>query len=210
MHITFVAFNFTGSDLAAEEQHYFDYHVALAKSFPGVSLYVTGRFLAPGGAKPAHVRGAILGFDSVAASAAAMGTDASMKVIVDSQQHLTDMRLEVFEAEAVVPFEKGKSGRPCFLWAVAFDFKPEAGDRETAERNYRARHVELARKMPGLKGYLIGRLDGERQRIALMAFENADQFRAATASPAGMEGSKDGAATLTNLRLERLDARLEV
>ena len=210
MHITYVAFNFKGSDLAAEEQHYFDYHVALAKSFPGVSLYVTGRFLPIGGAKPAHLRGAILGYDSVEAGVAAMGTEASLKVMADSQAHLTDLRLEVFQAEVVVPFEKGKPGAPRFVWAVAFDFKPEAGDRETAERNYRASHVEIARKLPNLKGYLIARLDGERHRIAIMAFDSAEQFRAAMASPAGLEGSKDGAATLTNLRFDRLDARLEI
>jgi len=188
MHITFVAFNFKGSDLASEEQHYFDYHVALAKSFPGVSLYATGRFLPVRGAKPAHLRGAILGYDSVEAGVAAMGTEASMKVIVDTQERLTDMRLEAFQADAVVPFEKGRPGASRFIWAVAFDFKDS--DREAAERNYRAGHVEIARKLPGLKGYLIGRLDGERQRIALMAFESADRFRAAMASPAGLESSK--------------------
>jgi len=208
MHITYVAFNFKGADLAAEEQHYFDYHVALAKSFPGVSLYLTGRFLPIGGAKPAHLRGAILGYDSVEAGVTAMGTEASLKVMADSQAHLTDLRLEVFQAEVVVPFEKGKPGAPRFVWAVAFDFKP--GDREAAERNYRASHVEIARKLPGLKGYLIARLDGERHRIAIIAFDSADKFRAAMASPAGLEGSKDGAATLTNLRFERLDARLEI
>jgi len=31
MHITFVALNFTQSDLAAEEKHYFDYHVEAGK-----------------------------------------------------------------------------------------------------------------------------------------------------------------------------------
>jgi uncharacterized protein (TIGR02118 family) len=210
MHITFVAFNFKGSDLAAEEKHYFDYHVALAKSFPGLSFYVTGRLRPVNGAKPAHFRVAIIGFPGLEASAAGMSTEASMKVIADTQERLTDMRLEAFEAEVVVPFEKVRPGTPRFVWAVAFDFKREQGDLETAERGYRARHVEIARKLPGLKGYLIGRLGGERQRIALMMFECADSFKAAMASPEALEGRKDGAATLTNMRYDSIDARVEI
>ncbi len=210
MHITFVCFNFRGSDTAAEEKHYFDYHVALAKSFPGVSLYLTGRLLASNGAKPDRLRAAVLGFPNIEASAGSMATEASMKVMADTQERLTDMRLEAFQAEEVVPFERPKPGASRFLWAVAFDFKPDQGDLDTAERNYKTGHVQIARGIPGLKGYMIARLGGERQRIAMLMFDSADSYREAMASPAGREAARDGAATLTNIRSDRIEACVEL
>jgi uncharacterized protein (TIGR02118 family) len=210
MHITFVSFNFKGSDTATEERHYLDYHVALAKSFPGVSLYLHGRLLPADGVKPDRFRAAILGFDTLEASAGSMSSEASTKVMADTQERLTDLRLEAFESEVVVPFEKARPGTARFVWAVAFDFKPDQGDLETAERNYKARHVELARKLPGLKGYMIARLGGERQRIGIMMFDSFDRFREAMKSPIGQDVTKDGMARLANVRFVSIDARVEV
>jgi hypothetical protein len=40
MHIMMVTFDFKGSDLAAEERHYRDVHMALAKQFTGINMYL--------------------------------------------------------------------------------------------------------------------------------------------------------------------------
>ncbi len=216
MHLTFVAFNFKGSDAASEEQHYADYHVALAKSLPGVCMYLTGRLRPVSGARLDHLRAAILGFKTAEGSSAAMASAAGAKIIADTQAHLSDLRLEAFEAEAVVPFEAAPPGTRRFVLAAAFDFRPEQGALAAAERNYKARHVEIARKLPGLKGYLIARLGGpgagapDRQRIAMLMFESFDEFRSAFRSPIGKELTGDGEATITNLRFDHIDARVEV
>lgn len=214
MHITFVAFNFKGSDIAREERNYFDHHVALAKSLPGVGIYLTGRLCPVSAVKPDHFRAAILGFESAEASGAAMATAASAEIMADTQAHLKDLRLETFEAEAVVPFEAAPAGTSRFVLVAAFDFRPEQGDLATAMRNYKAHHVEVARKLPGLKGYLIAGLGGagapNRQRIAMLMFESFDQFRDAFRSPVGRELSKDGENTICNLRFDHIDAQVEV
>jgi uncharacterized protein (TIGR02118 family) len=211
MHITYVAFNFKGADVEAEERHYLDYHLALAKSLPGVSLYLAGRLRPIQGRKPERFRAAVLAYPSAEASMAAMSNDASMKLMADSQEHLTDLRLEILTAEEVVPFKPRRPGAACFVLGAAFDFQASQGDRAAAERKYRSVHVEIARKLPGLRGYLIAPLEGgERQRIAFLVFDSFDSFRAAMASPAGRELAKDGEATITNVRFDHIDARVEV
>ena len=43
MHIMMVTFDFQGADLDAEERHYRDVHMALARQFSGVNMYLAGR-----------------------------------------------------------------------------------------------------------------------------------------------------------------------
>jgi uncharacterized protein (TIGR02118 family) len=216
VQLTYVTFNFKGSDIAAEEKHYFDYHAALAKSLPGVSMYLTGRLRAIRSEKPKWLRAAMLGFQSESAAASAMAGEGGTKLIADTQARLGDLRIETFNAEAVVPFAAKRPGRECFVVAAGFDFRAEQGGLEKAERRYRTEHVELARKLPGLRAYLVARLGGpggakaERQRIAILAFDSFEAFREAFRSPVGVEVGKDGDATLSNMRVEQIDARIEV
>jgi uncharacterized protein (TIGR02118 family) len=213
MHVTFVAFNFKGSDVAGEERNYFERHVALARSLPGLRIYLTGRLRPVQGAKPEHFRAAIIGFESAEASGRAMSTPAAAEIMADTQAHLKDLRFEAFEAETVVPFESAPAGTRRFLLASAFDFKPDQGDL-AAVRNYRARRVEIARKLPALRGYLIAGLGGagahSRQRIAMLMFESFERFRDALRSPIGRELNQDGENTICNLRFEHIDAQVEI
>jgi len=64
---------------------------------------------------------------------------------------------------------------------------------EEAERHYLEYHVPLARRMPGLLHYVIGRpveFAGsavDRHRVAILAFEDAEALRAAYRSEVGRE-----------------------
>jgi uncharacterized protein (TIGR02118 family) len=75
--------------------------------------------------------------------------------------------------------------------ATAFDFNERLYGHEEAERHYRDYHVPLARSLPGLRGYAIGRLiatrsiPAERERGALLVFDDLAALRAAYHSPVG-------------------------
>ncbi|GIX49612.1 MAG: hypothetical protein KatS3mg131_3823 [Candidatus Tectimicrobiota bacterium] len=60
-----------------------------------------------------------------------------------------------------------------------------------AEEHYRTYHVPLARRLPGLRRYLIGQaislgpLAAPRHRAAILAFDSAEALRAAYRSEVG-------------------------
>ncbi len=68
--------------------------------------------------------------------------------------------------------------------ASAFDFTERCDIPGDAERHYLDYHVPLARRLPGLRHYVIGRLVGmrsipaEHARGAILAFESLEALRA--------------------------------
>ena len=95
-----------------------------------------------------------------------------------------------------------------------FDLEQSAGI-EAAEKHYLGTHVSIARRLPALRNYVIGKLiktagiEDSRYRMATLVFDSLDAYRAAYASPVGSELLKDEAATIRNARVYRLDARVE-
>ena len=79
------------------------------------------------------------------------------------------------------------------LYMIAsFDFNAEAyGSHEAAERYYLEHHVPLARRLPGLRRYVIGRpvavgpTDARRQRAAILVFDDVAALRQAYRSEVG-------------------------
>jgi uncharacterized protein (TIGR02118 family) len=217
MQINFTSFNFKpGADVAAEERHYFDYHVKLAKELPGLRMYLTGKFLAHGDTKPAHYRAAILAFNSEEAAAEAMSSEVGRKVREDGAAHLADIRPLALNATIIVPFDSQSNGRELFVVAAEFDLETGTDSVEVADRRYLEKHTALARQLPGLRYYATGRLfetrghKPDRLRCAILAFDSADALRDAYRAPIGLELRKDEEATIRNARVHRLDARIEV
>jgi uncharacterized protein (TIGR02118 family) len=214
MYLNFVAFNFVGSDTAAEERHYLDYHVGLAKRFPGVRMYLAGRVTGSRGAEPERFRAAILGFDDTAAAGSAMQSEVVAALVADTQAHLRDLISQSATCETIVAFDSRRKGEKCFAMAAEFGFEPGSGGPETAERRYREVHVGIARRLPGLRGYMIGKLDGEpeagRHRLALLIFDSREAYRDAYRSTVGQELIRDEDATIRNARVWRIDAGVEL
>ena len=215
MHLTFVTFNYQSEDLEAEERNYLGHHVELAKRFPGLRQYYTGRLMKVVGKEPDRIRAAILAYDDAAAAASANRSDVLPALLADTQAHLRDGTSAAVEAETIVPFDSRRAGQQCFVMVAEFDLEQSAG-LEAAEKHYLGTHVSIARRLPGLRNYIIGKLiktpggEDSRYRIATLVFESLDAYRAAYASPAGRELLKDEAATIRNARVYRLDARIEV
>jgi uncharacterized protein (TIGR02118 family) len=215
MHLTFVTFNYQSADLEAEERNYLGHHVELAKRFPGLRQYYTGRLMKVAGKEPDRIRAAILAYDDAAAAASAMRSDVLPALLADTQAHLRDGTSAAVEAETIVPFDSRRAGQQCFVMVAEFDLEQSAG-LEAADKHYLGTHVSIARRLPGLRNYIIGKLiktpggEDSRYRIATLVFESLDAYRAAYASPAGRELLKDEAATIRNARVYRLDARIEV
>jgi len=215
MHVTFVTFNYQSADLEAEERNYLGHHVELAKRFPGLRQYYTGRLMKVAGREPDSVRAAILTYDDAAAAASAMRSEVVPALQADTQAHLKDGTSTAVDAETIVPFDSRRAGQNCFVMVAEFDLEQSAGP-EAAEKHYLGTHVSIARRLPGLRNYVIGKLiktagiGDSRYRMAILVFDSLDAYRAAYASPAGRELLKDEAATIRNARVYRLDARVEV
>jgi uncharacterized protein (TIGR02118 family) len=215
MYLTFVTFNFQSADLEAEERNYLGHHVALARRFPGLRQYYTGTLMTVAGKSPEHYRGAILTFDDDAAEAAAMRSDVIAPLITDSQAHLKDIASQALEGEVIVPFEDRRGEQKCFVMAAAFDLE-QSGGLAAAEKHYRDTHVGIARRLPELRNYMIGKLvarpgiQNSHYRMAILVFDTIEAYRAAYRSPVGQELLKDETATIRNARVWRLDARVEV
>ncbi len=216
MRITFVAFNYkSGADIEAEEKHYLSYHLALAKKTAGVNLYYSGRLAKAAGKEPERIRAAILGFESAEAAIASAGSEQMMLLAADSVAHLDDLVMRTVDAEVIVPFTSRRPGQSCFVMAAEFGLEPTGGS-EAAEGHYRDVHVGIARRLPGLRNYIIGKINeaggdtSGRYRMAFLAFDTADALRTAYRSPVGQELVKDEEATIRNPRVYRLDARVEV
>jgi len=215
MHLTFVTFNFQSADLEAEERNYLGHHVQLARRFPGLRQYYTGRLMKVSGREPDRVRAAILAYDDAAAAASAMRSDVVPALLADTQAHLKDVTSTAVEAETVVPFDLRRAGQKCFVMVAEFDLVQGAG-LDAAEKHYLGTHVSIARRLPGLRNYIIGQLiktpgiEDSRYRMATLVFDSLDAYRAAYSSPAGRELLKDEEATIRNARVYRLDARVEV
>jgi uncharacterized protein (TIGR02118 family) len=215
MHLTFVTFNYQSADLEAEELNYLGCHVQLARRFPGLRQYYTGRLMKVAGKEPDRVRAAILGYDDAVAAASAMRSDVVPALLADTQAHLKDGTSAAVEAETIVPFDSRRAGQQCFVMVAEFDLEQSAGT-EAAEKHYLGTHVSIARRLPGLRNYIIGKLiktpgiEDSRYRMATLVFDSLDAYRAAYASPVGRKLLKDEAATIRNARVYRLDARVEV
>jgi len=210
MNFTFVSFNYQSTDLEAEERNYLGHHVALVKTLPGLRQYYTARTMEHRGEKPSHFRHALLAFDDAAASGKGFQTPAGPAIVADTQAHLKDLRTDTFEGEIIVPFENRKPGQKCFVMTAEFNL--DKANLEAAEKRYRAHHTGIARRLPGLRNYMIGKLGAkaDRYRIAILTFDSLDAFKAAYRSPVGAELIKDEEATIHDARVFRLDARVEV
>lgn len=220
MRMNYTSFNYKpGADVAAEEREYLGAHVDLARALPGLRIYLTGVYQAKKGAAPTHPRAAFFSFDSPEASAAALESEAGARMRAHGGAHLADMRSMAMDGEEIVPFAGRRVGQQCFVFAAEFDLTLRPGeDLEGAERRYLDYHTGVARRLPGLRYYAIGRLvdrsapssRADRFRAAMLVFDSVEAWRAAYRSPVGEELVKDEEASIANARVHRLDATVQL
>jgi uncharacterized protein (TIGR02118 family) len=221
MHIMMVTFDFKGGDIAAEERHYRDVHMALARQFTGVSMYLAGRIRATGfdfTPMPENTsrpfRTAVMWFDSTQDFMKSISTPAGAEVLADTQAHLTNVQMIHAEGEAVAPFETRTVGQQCFLVAAHINYKPSFGTNDEAEHHYLNVHTKLAARVPGLRGYYIGKTVqlGDKPdcaRVVFQMYDDFDAFQRAMTSPPGQELLKDDARLISVKRLFFADAQVE-
>src|ERR1700722_8973492 len=140
MHLTFVTFNFQSADLEAEERNYLGHHVQLARRFPGLRQYYTGRLMKVSGREPDRVRAAILAYDDAAAAASAMRSDVVPALLADTQAHLKDGTSAAVDGETIVPSDSRRAGQQCFVMVAEFDLE-QSGGIDAAEKHYLGTHV---------------------------------------------------------------------
>src|SRR5258708_14815592 len=103
MHLTFVTFNYRSADLEAEERNYLGHHVELARRFPGLRQYYTGRLMKVPGQEPDRIRAAMGCYDDAAAATSAMRSEVVPALLPDPQAHLTDGTSTAVDSETIVP-----------------------------------------------------------------------------------------------------------
>ncbi len=95
---------------------------------------------------------------------------------------------------------------------MSAEFNLDKTNLDAAERGYREHHTSIARRLPGLRNYMIGKLGAkaDRYRIAILAFDSLEAFKEAYKSPVGAELITDENETIHDARVLRLEARVEV
>jgi uncharacterized protein (TIGR02118 family) len=101
-----------------------------------------------------------------------------------------------------------------FCMMASFNFNRETfPSLADAERHYLEYHVPLARRLPGLRRYVIGRavdfgpFAADRYRGALLAFDDATALRAAYASEVGRELRVDEKRLIADAVVTFIDAQ---
>lgn len=216
MRTLFALFDFKSGDLAAEEQNYIDTHVSLARELPGLRGYITGKMIGSKSHPAPYYRAAALNFDDAEALRYAMRDSPVGKPLADDGvAHLANVRWIHLDSEVIVPFDL-KPGASCMVMAAEFGLKLNDGDYAAAESRYLNHHTHIARRLPGLRHYLVGKIVGnhgakpELPRMALLIFDSAEAGREAYRSPTGQELAADEAETIANARVYRLDATVQV
>ncbi|HKV54919.1 MAG TPA: EthD family reductase [Candidatus Binataceae bacterium] len=222
MRTIFSTFDFKNADLAMEERNYADNHVRLAKQLPGLRLYLTG-LVAKHAQHPTPHRAVFLSFDDADALKAGVRKSPVAKPLADDgAAHIVNNRWFELESEVIVPFESKRPGLRCFVMAAQFDLKLDGSNIAAAEKRYLEHHTQLARRLPGLRHYMIGKFADavgmrpefaatpDRFRMAMLVFDSVEALRDAYRSPAGQALVQDEDATIANARVYRLDATVQV
>jgi len=220
MRMNYTSFNYKpGADIAAEEREYLGEHVDLARALPGMRIYLTGVYQAKRGVAPRHRRAAFFSFDTPEASIAALESEAGARMRAHGSAHLADMRSMAMDGEEIVRFDGRRVGQQCFVFAAEFDLTLRPGeDLAGAERRYLDYHTGVARRLPGLRYYAIGRLvdrgapsaKADRFRAAMLVFDNVESWRIAYRSPVGEDLVRDEEVSIANARVHRLDAIVQL
>ena len=161
-----------------------------------------------------------MSFDSVADAEATTRKSPVVKALAaDMREHMRNLRWLEMDSEIIAPFESKQSEREYLLMAAEFDLQIEqAGfsDAASAEQRYLGEHTWIARKLPNLRHYMVGRLveaagrQPDRSRFALLAIDNTEALRAAYRSAVGTELLKDEEVTIANARVFSIEATVQI
>jgi uncharacterized protein (TIGR02118 family) len=222
MRTIFSTFDFKTADIAAEEKNYLDNHGRLARQLPDLRLYITG-LVRPHGADPLPRRAVFLNFDDAESLKRAVRQSPVAKPLAqDGAAHIINNRWLELESEVIIPFQQQRPGLHCFVMTAQFDLKLNGDDIVAAEKRYLEHHTSLARRLPGLRFYLVGKFtepvgmkpefatEPDRFRLAMIVFDSLDAIREAYRSPTGQELARDETATITNARVYHIDATVQV
>ncbi|HEX4208933.1 MAG TPA: EthD family reductase [Candidatus Binataceae bacterium] len=215
MRTVFAALKFLSPNLQAEEENYLGLHVSLAKALPGLRSYITGKLIGSKNHPAPYYRAATLTFDDAPAMRSAMRDSPVAKPLVDDgAAHIELQRWVQVDTEIIVPLD-AQPGASLMMMVAEFDLKLNDGDYAAAEDRYLNQHTHIARRLPGLRHYMIGGVvskggvQPQLPRMAFLVFDNAEAGRDAYRSPVGQELMRDEEATIANARVYRLDATVQ-
>jgi uncharacterized protein (TIGR02118 family) len=225
MKTVFATFNFKSPDLASAEKLYLEDHVRLTLQLPNLRQYITG-LIRPDPPRHLPHRAAFNYFDDETALRWALHKSAAAKPLLqDGAAHLRVNRWLELDSDIIVPFEPRQPGQQCSVLAAEFELKTSGGDFEKTEEHYLDYHVDVARRLPNLRHYMISKYQLSRMataetganlrmrnplRMAMLVFDSFEALREAYYSPIGQELMKDQEASISNARFYRIDATVQL
>jgi uncharacterized protein (TIGR02118 family) len=221
----FATFNFKSADIASADKHYIDEHVPLTLKLPDLRQYITGRIRSNAEYRPPH-RAAVNYFDTEADLKWALHKSPAAKpLLVDGAANLRVNRWLELDSEIIVPFEPRWPGLDCFVLALEFELKLKGREVQPAEKHYLEYSVEMAKRLPHLRHYMISKYQMSRRldtfeasgaapirqqlRMAMLVFESFEAMSDSLTSPAGQELKRDQEYTMTKTRIYHIDATVQ-
>jgi uncharacterized protein (TIGR02118 family) len=188
---------------------------ALAR-LAGVRMCLWGALRRVAGKDPARPRGALLGFDDLDAAARLADGAVARELLAGTGVAPESLLVESIDARLEVPLEPRGPGQPVFALVASFDYASGPGDTEAAERHYLDHHVKLSRELPGLRGYVTGKVARRgttvdpRARMGIEIFDSRDALALAFRSPVGQELIRDGQYVCADVRVVHLDGEVVI
>jgi uncharacterized protein (TIGR02118 family) len=200
MYVTLLAFEVEDGSVEDAPLH-------LLARIPSARLGLSGALRRLAGDGPERARGLLLAFEDVGVAAKlADGALVAGTGIVPASLHV-----ETIDATFERPLEPRSAAQRFFALVATFDYAPGPGDAAAAERHYLEYHVPRSRELPGLRGYVTGRVvtagttGAPRARMGVEVFDSRDALAVSFRSPVGEEMKRDGQYVCANVRVYHLD-----
>jgi uncharacterized protein (TIGR02118 family) len=186
---------------------------ALARG-TGARMCLWGTLRRVAGREPSRPRGALLAFDDVEAAVRLVDGSVARELLAGSGVAPDGLLVESIDARFEVPLEPRRLGQRFFALVASFDYAAGPGDARAAERHYLERHVPRSRELPGLRGYVTGKVEprattvDRRVRMGVEIFDSRDALAAAFRSPVGLELIEDGKYVCADVRVAHLEGEV--
>lgn len=216
MHVTMLAFEPEGAADAGP--------AGLVARLPGLRMCIWGALRRVAGKEPIRSRGALLAFDDEHTSAGLADAARARELPAGTGIAPSSVHVESIDATFQIPLEPRRPGQPVFALVATFDYADGPGDAAAAERHYLEVHVPRSRELPGMRGYVTGKLlrhastrggaatgpSALRHRMGIEIFDSRDMLALAFRSPAGQDVIKDGQYVCANVEVHHLDGEVVI
>jgi uncharacterized protein (TIGR02118 family) len=197
---------------------------ALVARLPALRMCIRGALRRVAGKEPARSHAALLAFDDERASARLADPARARELLDGTGIAPSSLQVQSIDATFQIALEPRRPGQPVFALIATFDYADGPGDAVAAERHYLEVHVARSRELPGMRGYVTGKLlphasmlaaaptgaGALRQRMGIEMFDSREMLALAFRSPVGAEVMKDAQYVCADVEVYHLDGEVVI